>query len=245
MRKVLIMGATSRIAQEVARLMATDRDTLFLVGRNKERLEILANDLKVRGATEVHTSIMDAAEYDRHRELIETAANQMNGLNTVLIAHGTLPDQTKCEVSFEQTKQELENNCLSVISLLTHIANKFEQQGEGTIAVISSVAGDRGRKSNYIYGTAKGAVTIFMQGLRHRLHRSGILLLTVKPGFVDTPMTAGFKKGFLWSKPEKVAGDIYQAIKTKKIEIYTPWFWRYIMLIIKFIPNSIFNRLKL
>mgnify|MGYP000704499895 CR=1 FL=1 len=134
---------------------------------------------------------------------------------------------------------------MSTISLLTHIANKFEEQGKGTISVISSVAGDRGRQSNYIYGTAKGALNIFMQGLRNRLHRAGVQVLTIKPGFVDTPMTADLSKGILWVQPEKIADDIYQAIKKNKNEIYTPWFWRPVMMIIKSMPGFVFNRLKL
>ncbi len=245
MRKVLIVGATSRIAQEVARLMASDGDQLFLVARNKLNLQTLAADLKIRGANTVNFFVMDATDYSKHSTLIETATAELNGLNTLLIAHGSLPDQKECEHSFQQTRQELETNCLSIISLLTHIANHFEQQKEGTIAVISSVAGDRGRQSNYIYGTAKGALSIFLQGLRNRLQASGVHILTIKPGFVDTPMTADFKKGILWSKPDKIAKDIYQAIKNKKNEIYTPRFWWLIMVIIKLLPDSLFNRLKL
>jgi len=245
MRKVIIVGATSRIAQEVARKMAADGDMLFLAGRNETRLERLAQDLKTRGAADVKFCQIDVTDYASHANIIDTAENELGGLNVILIAHGTLADQKKCEHSFEQTKKELETNCLGTISLLTHIANKFEQQGEGTIAVISSVAGDRGRQSNYVYGTAKGALTIFMQGLRNRLQRSGVQVLTIKPGFVDTPMTADFKKGILWSQPEKCASDIYQAIKKKKSEIYSPWFWYPVMIIIKAIPGFIFNRLKL
>lgn len=245
MRKAIIMGATSRIAQEVARMLAADGDKLFLVGRQQERLDTLAEDLKIRGATDTATFMMDATDYATHSNLLDEASNHMQGLDTIIIAHGSLPDQKKCIASFEQTKKELETNLLSTLSLLTHTANLFEQQKNGTIVVISSVAGDRGRQSNYIYGTAKGALNIFMQGLRHRLTQSGVQLLTIKPGFVDTPMTTKFKKGLLWSTPKKVARDIYTAMKNKKTEIYTPWFWRYIMMIIKFLPESIFNRLKI
>ena len=245
MRKVIIVGATSRIAQEVARKMAAEGDKLFLTGRNEQRLERLADDLKVRGASDVKIYPMDVTDYSSHASLIDTADKQFDGLDTILIAHGTLADQKQCEHSFEQTKKELEINCLSTISLLTHIANKFEEQGKGTIAVISSVAGDRGRQSNYVYGTAKGALNIFMQGLRNRLQRAGVQVLTIKPGFVDTPMTTDFSKGLLWSQPEKIANDIHQAIKKNKSEIYTPWFWRPVMMVIKSIPGFIFNRLKL
>ena len=136
-------------------------------------------------------------------------------------------------------------NLLSALSLLTHIANRFEREGRGTIVVISSVAGDRGRQSNYVYGTAKGALTIFLQGLRHRLHKAGVRVVTIKPGFVDTPMTAGFRKGLLWASPDAVARGIVRALDGRGGEIYLPWFWRYIMWIIKAIPGPIFNRLPL
>jgi decaprenylphospho-beta-D-erythro-pentofuranosid-2-ulose 2-reductase len=121
----------------------------------------------------------------------------------------------------------------------------MKQNETGTIAVISSVAGDRGRKSNYVYGSAKGGLTIFLQGLRNALSGSGVHVLTIKPGFVDTPMTNDFTKGLLWAKPEKVAKDIKRAIDKKKNIIYTPWFWRWIMLIIRLIPESVFKKMNL
>lgn len=188
---------------------------------------------------------MDVNEFDRHLATIKEAEERLGGLDTALIAHGTLPDQKACERSFEKTWQEIETNCLSVISLLTHLANRFEQQGQGTIAAISSVAGDRGRQSNYVYGTAKAAVSTFMQGLRGRLHRSGVHVLTIKPGFVDTPMTASFKKGFLWAQPETVAEGILKAIRKRREVVYIPRFWQPIMFVIRSLPESLFKRLKL
>lgn len=162
-----------------------------------------------------------------------------------MIAYGTLSDQKACENNVEMTLQELNINALSVIALLTRLAPYFEAQGEGCIAVISSVAGDRGRQSNYVYGTAKGALSIFLQGLRNRLHKSGVQVLTIKPGFVDTPMTAEFPKGPLWASPEKVALDIEKAIENKCNVLYTPSFWFLIMAIIRNVPESIFKRLSL
>jgi len=141
--------------------------------------------------------------------------------------------------------QELQTNCLSVLSLLTRLANQLEQQGHGCLAVISSVAGDRGRQSNYIYGTAKGALTIFLQGLRNRLGKTGVQVLTIKPGFVDSPMTRDFNKGLLWVKPAKIAEGILKAIDKRKEVVYLPFFWRYIMLIIRLIPEKVFKRLSL
>jgi short-subunit dehydrogenase len=136
-------------------------------------------------------------------------------------------------------------NCISVISLLTHLANYFEKQRSGCVAVITSVAGDRGRQSNYVYGAAKGAVNIFLQGMRNRLSKVGVTVLTIKPGLVDTPMTAGLPKNFLFADPAVVGTRIFNAIMRGKEIVYVPWFWRWIMLIIRTIPESVFKRMKL
>jgi hypothetical protein len=169
----------------------------------------------------------------------------METIDILLIAYGTLPDQAECIANIELTQAEINLNYLSVVSILTGISQLMLKQGSGTIAVISSVAGDRGRKSNYIYGSAKGGLTIFLQGLRNALSEKGVHVLTIKPGFVDTPMTADFKKGLLWVKPEKVANDIVKAVNAKKDVMYSPWFWRWIMLIIKMIPERIFKKMNL
>jgi decaprenylphospho-beta-D-erythro-pentofuranosid-2-ulose 2-reductase len=245
MRKILIIGATSAIAQATARLFAEAGDALFLVGRNNENLRAVADDLNVRGASAVHTEVLDLLEYERHNAVINAAIAALNGLDLVLIAHGTLPDQKACEKSFALTQKEFEINTLSTISLLNHLANYFEEEGQGTIAVISSVAGDRGRQSNYVYGSAKGAVSIFLQGLRNRLDKSGVNVITIKPGFVDTPMTSAFEKGARWVTPEKIAKDIFSAIQKSKNVAYVPFFWKYIMLVIKAIPEALFRKMRL
>lgn len=245
MRHILIIGATSAIAEATARHFAQDGDRLFLVARNPERLSAVAADLKNRGASQVEALVLDANDTGQHAALVAQADAALEGLDTVLIAHGTLSDQNACEASYETALAELQTNCLSVISLLTHIANLFEKQRNGKIAVISSVAGDRGRQSNYVYGTAKAAVTIFLQGLRGRLHRSGVNVITIKPGFVDTPMTAGFQKGPLWASSEQIGRGIYRAIVRRKGTVYLPSFWIIIMTIIKVIPEGVFKRLKI
>jgi hypothetical protein len=245
MRKTLIIGATSAIAQATARLVAEAGDAMYLVARNESRLMAIADDLKIRGASAVHTGVLDVLDYDRHTAVIGGAIKALNGLDLVLIAHGTLPDQKACEQSIDLTRTEFEINALSTISMLTSLANYFEEKQQGTIAVISSVAGDRGRKSNYVYGSAKGAVTVFLQGLRNRLQKSGVHVLTIKPGFVDTPMTSGFKKNLLWAKPEDIAESILHSINSKKDVTYTPWFWCYVMYILKRIPERIFKKLGL
>ena len=245
MQKVLIIGATSAIAEATARLFAQNGDRLYLVARNRERLEANAQDLRIRGAKSVSFDNLDVNDFDRHQTVLEKAIETLGGIDIVLIAHGTLPDQEACEQSYQTTLKELNTNALSVISLLTHSANILESQGRGTIAVISSVAGDRGRQSNYVYGTAKGAVTIFLQGLRNRLYKSGVHVLTIKPGFVDTPMTADLPKGLLWAKPEKVASKVFKSINKKRNSVYAPGFWRPIITMIKLVPESVFKKMSL
>ena len=245
MKKVLIIGATSAIAEHCARIWATRGYKLYLVARNEVRVQTIAADLKVRGAAQVGTYCIDLNEMDCHAALLDAAESALNGIDIVLIAHGTLSNQKSCKQSVEETMAEIQINALSTISLLTLIAIHFEVKQEGTIAVISSVAGDRGRASNYVYGSAKAMVTAFTSGLRQRLHKSNVAVVTIKPGFVDTPMTAGFKKGLLWVKPESVAKKISRAIDNRKGEVYAPAFWWLIMLVIKFIPENLFKKLDL
>lgn len=244
MRKILIVGATSAIAEAAARIWAQKGDHLFLVARHQEKVNAIAADLRVRGCPKVEVYAMDANDYDAHIPMLDAAQQALNGLDTVLIAHGTLSNQGVCEQSVDLTLQEIKTNALSVIALLTHIANRFEKQKNGTIAVISSVAGDRGRQSNYVYGSAKAMVTSFTSGLRQRLYKFNVFVVTIKPGFVDTPMTKDFKKGPLWASPDTVAKDIDRAIGKAGV-VYTPIIWLGIMSIITLIPNTIFKKLKL
>jgi decaprenylphospho-beta-D-erythro-pentofuranosid-2-ulose 2-reductase len=243
--RILIVGATSALAHETAKCFAQDGVEFFLVARNAAKLEDIANDLKVRGAKRVETFVLDLADLTRHEQLIDTAISTLDGLDAVLIAYGTLGDQYKCQQSVSETLQEFTTNCTSVISLLTLLANYFELQKRGCIAVISSVAGDRGRKGNYIYGAAKGALSIFLQGLRNRLQSSNVNIVTVKPGFVDTPMTAPFKKGLLFASARSVGKGIYAAMKSRKEIVYLPRFWRPIMLVIRAIPEGVFKRMSI
>ncbi len=244
MKRIFVVGATSAIAQAAVRRFAARGDRLFLLARNEAKLEAVVQDARARGA-EVHSAVADLNAFDLHASLIEDAAQALGGLDVVLIAHGTLSDQKACEESYSDAEQELRTNFLSVVSLLTPLANRLEAQKGGTIAVISSVAGDRGRGSNYLYGTAKGALSIFLQGLRNRLHPAGVRVITIKPGFVDTPMTLEVKKNALFAAPDTVGRGIVRAIDGGREVVYLPAFWRLIMLAVRAVPEPLFKRLKL
>jgi hypothetical protein len=244
-KKILIFGATSAIAEATARRFAMRGDALYLVARSAMRLAPVAADLLVRGSPRVGSEALDANDFAGHAAMLVRAEQFLGGLDIVLIAHGTLGDQKACEGCVEETLRELHTNALSVVSLLTLIGERLSKQGSGTIAVISSVAGDRGRGSNYVYASAKALVTTFLSGMRQRLHRHGVQVVTIKPGFVVSPMTAAFTKGALWAQPEQVAAGIVAAIDRRRPVAYLPAFWRPIMLIVRAIPESLFIRLKL
>ena len=245
MNSTVIIGATSALAQSIAKIHASNKEDLVLVGRDRDRLQSISTDLTIRGAASCGVFSLDLADTDRHNQLWEDIYARVKSPDIVYVCHGILPDQGQCERSYDDTLASLQVNALSVISLLTGLANRMEQDRHGKIVVISSVSGDRGRKSNYVYGTAKGTVSIFLQGLRNRLFSHNVSVITVKPGFIDTPMTAHFKKGFLWATADKVAADIVKGVKRNRNVIYTPFIWLFIMLIIKSIPESIFKRLSL
>lgn len=246
MKRVLIIGATSAIASACARLWASQGSEFFLVARNTEKLAQTAADLTARGAKAVGIYQMDATDLNAHPLMIERCVASLGQIDIALIAHGTLPVQKDCEQDVNLALAELANNGTSVIALLTLLANRFEIQRCGTLAVISSVAGDRGRPSNYLYGTAKAAVSTFCEGLRARMFKVGVHVITIKPGFVDTPMTKGLPlPGPLVAKPEQVAERIVKGIENKADTLYAPGFWALIMLIIRCIPSLVFKRLNL
>ena len=246
MKKILIVGATSMIAQCASRIWASRGDQLFLAARNPELLKTISKDLQVRGGVVCGTFCLDMNDFQAQKMMWDSARNVLLDIDIVLVAHGSLPDQSACENSVEITIDAIKTNALSTITFLTQIAPFFEQSESGVIAVIGSVAGDRGRQSNYVYGSAKAMVASFCSGLRQRLFKSGVHVITVKPGFVDTPMTRDFKKGILWATPEKVARDIVQACDSPtRSVVYTPSFWAFIMLVIQHIPEMIFKKLKL
>ena len=244
MKTVLIIGANSAIAKATARLYAEEQCQLYLLGRDTAALAEQKKDLEIRGATSVDYAPLDVTHFAVHEAVIEQALDTLGHIDIVLLCHGSLPDQALCEIDFDATREAFTVNALSVISLLTTLAQKMQSQGNGTIAVVTSVAGDRGRKSNYIYGSAKGMVSIYLQGLRGRLFKDKVNVIDIKPGFVDTPMTSHIKKGPLWASPEQVATCITTGISKNKHTVYAPYFWRYIMQIVCNIPESLFKKLN-
>lgn len=243
MQRILVIGATSAIAEATARVYASRGAQLFLTGRDQGRLQAICHDLAVRGATKASHYRLDINVIADHTKMLDAAWAALGQVDVVLIAHGTLPDQSACEASVELSMQEFSTNGTSTIALATAIAQRL--RSPSTLAVISSVAGDRGRSSNYLYGSAKAAVTTFLSGLRQRHASSGVHVLTVKPGFVDTPMTRAFKKSALWAKPDQIARGIVKAIDRRRSVVYLPWFWWPIMQVIKHIPEFVFTRIKL
>jgi len=245
MTRLLIVGATSAIAHEVARNYARDKAEIYLLARNASAMEANAADLRVRGAQAVATESLDARDVTRHAEVLERAWQTFSGFDVVLLAYGTLPDEQACRSSVQATIEAFEVNATSVIAFMAAIAQRLEAAGDGVLAVITSPAGERGRASNYTYGAAKAAVAAYASGLRHRLHVKGVRVLTIVPGFVDTPMTASFPKSALWSHPERVGTDIRQALDGGFGVIYTPWYWRWIMALIRMVPERLFVKTRL
>lgn len=246
---ILIYGATSRIAHECARLWARQGHRILLLGRDLERLEAVAADLRVL-ATErdvVATGLLDLADEAAARRGIAEADAASGGFDLALIAHGWLPEQAGAQADPAQLRQAVEVNALSVAQLCEALAGLFEARRRGTLAVIGSVAGDRGRQSNYVYGASKGFVERYCQGLRNRLYPAGVQVVLVKPGPTDTPMTrgmAGARPGKL-AAPADVAADIVRGIGRGRSVVYTPGIWRWIMTVIRWIPEALFVRLKL
>ena len=245
MTRVLVIGATSGMAQEAARILAARGDRLYLLARDPLKLEAVARDLVARGAAAVEREAADFLDTDRHGALLERAWQAFAGFDAVLVAHGTLGDQQRCEADYTAAEREIRANFLTAASFLTDVANRFAAAGRGTIAVITGGAGDRGRQSNYVYGAAKAGLSTFLQGLRNRLARQGVRVVTIKPGFVDTPMVAHIKKGPLFASAARAGQLIVRAMAGGGDVVYLPWFWRYIMLAVIHVPERVFKRLTM
>ena len=242
MKRILIIGAASGIATACARLWAARGEALILVARDAVKLDQIASDLWTRGALSVDTHVMDANDLAAHAAMLQAAG----AIDVALIAFGTLPNQNACESDAALATQAVTTNATSVIALATSIIDRMRAKGAGTLAVISSVAGDRGRASNYVYGSAKAAVSAFSDGARARLFGTGVHVVTIKPGFIDTAMTQDLPlPGALVVSAEQAARRIVAGIDRKASVLYVPGWWRWIMLIIRHLPEPIFKRLKL
>ena len=241
--KALVFGANSAIATAFCRLLAVHGASFHLVGRDHAALEGLAADLTLRGALTVSVSVADLAKIQQHEQLVATGWGQLDGPDLALLAYGSLGSQFAAERDWNLQREQIQNNFLSQQSLLTHLANRFEDQGKGCLAAISSVAADRGRASNYIYGAAKAALSCYLSGLRQRLAPSQVRVLDLRPGWVDTPMTAGFHKGLLWSSPERVARGMYRALTQGNGTVYLPAWWRPIMAVIRLLPEAVIRKI--
>lgn len=246
--KIAIIGATSSIAEHCARLWVNQPEIsrLVLVGRDAAKLEIVASDLSVRNPTLlIEVLAGDMVNPESITELIAQSCN--DGIpDTVLIAHGTLPDQASCQKSMLVANEAIQVNAVSPVLFAEGYVDRMTQRGSGVVAVIGSVAGDRGRKSNYVYGAAKGLVDRYVQGLQHRLAKTAISAILIKPGPTDTPMTAEMRaNGLKMASVSDVSSDIINGIANKKLVIYTPGKWKYIMLVIKHLPNFIFNKMDI
>jgi decaprenylphospho-beta-D-erythro-pentofuranosid-2-ulose 2-reductase len=244
-RKILVLGATSGIAEATCRIWATQGASLFLVARNAEKLAAVAADLRTRGASYVDTAVADLDDTDKHPELLAHAINSLTGMDIAYLAHGILGDQSEAERDFNTAAQILYTNLMAPVSLLTWLANFCVQRHAGVLAVISSVAGDRGRKSNYLYGSSKAGLSAFLGGLRNRVDREGVTVLTIKPGPIRTAMTAGMPKSEKFADVDSVAESIVSAINKRRDVLYVPFQWQPIMFVIRNIPERIFKKLNL
>lgn len=242
--RIVVVGATSAIAREVARGFAREGASFLLVARSETRLREAADDLRARGAGAVHTLTLDALAFDRHGEVLERALATLREPDAFLIAHGELPDQSGIQRIPDAVRHAFRVNATSVLSLATLFAAWLEGRGSGNLTVLSSVAGDRGRAANYVYGAAKGAVDRYMEGLRGRLRGTRVRVVTIKPGPVDTPMTAHLPKGILTASPARVARSIRRAMRRRNGVVYVPGFWRPVMAVLRWMPEPLFRRLS-
>jgi short-subunit dehydrogenase len=246
MGTVMILGATSGIARAVAASYAKRGHPLLLLGRDMAELQAIAADLAIRHGVSVTAHRFDALAYDTHESALSQAiASAPAPLEGAVVAFGYLGDQAKGQADWAEAQRILDTNFTAAASTLTHLGNHLEAQRSGWLCVLSSVAGDRGRQSNYLYGSAKAGLTAFLSGLRARLFKAGVHVTTIKPGFVDTGMTFGKPGMFLVASPDHAAEGIVKAVSRRRDSAYVPGFWALIMLIIRSVPEPVFKRTKL
>ena len=245
---VLLVGATSAVARVLAQRLASRGCNLVLAGRNREELDAIASDLEIRYQCRVRVELVDARKVHEHADFVDRAMNGLNEpLQGAILCQGVLHDQQLAGQNWSLAEEMIEVNLTGTISLLNLLADRFSTLGRGYLAAISSVAGDRGRQSNYIYGATKAGLNAYLDGLRNSLYSRGVHVITIKPGLIDTPMTRGIGKmpGPLTTTADRVARDIDRAIRRRKNTLYTPWYWRWIMCVVRSTPEWIFKRLKM
>jgi short-subunit dehydrogenase len=243
----VIIGATSEIARPLALELAMPGSRLVIAGRDAEALEILAGDLHIRSGAHVTPIRLEATDYDSHPAFVERCIETLGAIEGVVICHGYLVPQRVAQTDWAEARRMIEVNFMSVVSLGNLFAEYLASRRQGYLCGVSSVAGDRGRQSNYLYGATKAGFSTYLQGLRNRLFHEGVAVITVKPGFVDTSMIWGRinPKSPLVAAPERVARDIARAIRKRKNVVYTPWYWRFIVAAMRLLPEAIFKRLRL
>jgi decaprenylphospho-beta-D-erythro-pentofuranosid-2-ulose 2-reductase len=244
-RRILVLGATSGIAEACIRLWANRGDALYLVARNADKLAVVAADARTRGASHVESAVANLDDTAAHPEVLAHAINSLGGLDVAFLALGVLGDQQEAERNFATASQILHTNFTAPVSLLTWLANYTAQRHAGTLAVLSSVAGERGRKSNYVYGSSKAGLTAFVDGLRNRIDREGVRVMTIKPGPVKTAMTENMKGSAKFADVEVVAESLVKSIDKGTDIVYVPGIWLIIMAVIRAIPERIFKKLNL
>ena len=244
-KRILVLGATSGMAEACIRRWAARGDSLYLIARNADRLAAVAADAQVRGASYVDSAVANLDDTAAHPELLARAINSLAGLDIAFLALGVLGDQAAAESNFATADQILHTNFIAPVSLLTWLAKYCAQRHSGTLAVMSSVAGERGRKSNYVYGSSKAGLTAFTDGLRNRIDREGVRVITIKPGPVKTAMTEGMKGHEKMADLDKVADTLVAIIDKGGDVVYVPGLWRIIMAVIRSIPERIFKKLNL
>jgi short-subunit dehydrogenase len=243
---VLILGAASAIARAVAGEFARRGFDLLLAGRDREELDKVATDLSLRHGVSARARDFDALAFDSHRAFVEACREtSRDSLTGAVLCFGYLGEQSAAQKDPGEARRVLDTNLVGAVSIVSLLANYFEERRGGFLGALSSVAGDRGRQSNYVYGAAKAGLTVFLQGLRNRLFASGVSVTTIKPGFVDTQMTWGRPGLFLVASPQAAAKRIVAAVLKGEDQAYVPGFWRPVMLLIRLIPERLFKRLKL
>ena len=243
--RILILGATSAIAQAYARRRALGCD-FILAARHEDRLAAIAADLKACGASSAEIFVADLAAMDRIEEAANDLRARLGAIDEAVVAYGMLGEQAAAEQDLAQARVLIDNNFTSAALWVLALLKGRSENASITVVGIGSVAGDKGRASNFLYGSAKAAFDRFLEGLQHKYDGSAVRIVRVKPGFVDTPMTAGIAKGgLLWATPDHVAADIAHAVEKGRRVVYTPWFWWAIMMIIRHLPWFVFRRLKI